>query len=218
MSTKRFNGLVRAWRRRLHEYDPPEAEASSATGGAAHPSPAVAALFSPGPTTGGRGSAPGTAARPHAARTPVSHAKTDRADDDEFEDGADFGEEEGGYGGDGAGLEEAGAMGVAGAGVEDDGPSFKKSRVGGGVAAAYADEEGGAMEEASPLPSVDGDADMAAAAGSPGQDTDGDEEEMDCGFEIKRNAAAAVGGAGAWGAAQQAAVDEDVCYSDDDLL
>lgn len=214
MSTKRFNGLVRAWRRRLHEYDPPEAASSSSSAAgaaAAHPSPAVAALFSPGPTTGGRRSAPGTAARPHAARTPVSHAKTDRADDDE-EAEAGYGEEEGGYGGDGASLEEeAGAMGVAGAGVEDDGPSFKKSRVGGGGAA---DEEG-AMEESSPLPSVDGDADVAAA-GSPGQDTDRDDEEMDCGFEIKKPN---VRDAGGWGAAHHAAEqDEDVCYSDDDLL
>ncbi len=175
ISTKRFNGLVRAWRRRLHEFDPKPEEAAEGGGVAV----ATGAYTAPMPAAGPVSYAAVVAAQSPAPRQHPG-ARRGQGTKDSVEDEDIINTMQGGR-----------------CSTGRKGADKKKTRVNPYEDVKTENEEGMDTSEFPSLEEVG-----VATAGIKAEEVDG-------GFEIKRSAAAP---------ATVSAQDEELCYSDDDLL
>lgn len=231
ISTKRFNGLVRAWRRRLHEFDPQDSTVGASSSSPSSFSSSLS-LTSPSSTVG----AP-TYAAVVVAKTPGSchdRSNTILSRNGEgmhgrkpvVDDGVD------GSGSDGDGEEiintQQGGPGSTGGKGRDK----KKSRVttprggggqprlGAGADTAKREEESDCVEN--DFPALEREPDVGMIDGDEGA---GMELEGGDFYEIKRSTAMGAGmeassDSNVAGVSTQRMEedDEEVCYSDDDLL
>jgi histone RNA hairpin-binding protein len=228
ISTKRFNGLVRAWRRRLHEFDPQDGTAAgvSSSSSSSSPSSISAAPRAGVPSYAAVVKTPGSSSHSHNRNTPnrggggggsMQNRPVSNDDDDSSSDGEE-GEE--------IIITQQGGPGSTGGKGRDK----KKSR----VSPYYRAAAGEAAEEAMDSGCVENDFPALASAGAAvadgeqaarrGMGEEGGEGDF---YEIKRSTAmgAGIGGACSSGSSKSAGCargqqveDEELCYSDDDLL
>jgi len=230
ISTKRFNGLVRAWRRRLHEFDPQDGTAAGASSSSSSSPSSISAPRAGVPSYAAVVKTPGSSSRHNHSHTPnrggggnggMQNKPVSHDDDSSGSDGEE-GEE--------IIITQQGGPGS----TSGKGRDKKKSRVSPYYRApageAAAEEMGGVENDFPALASGAAVTTGGEQAGRIGG-TEGGEGEGDF-YEIKRSTAmgAGIGGAcssgssskgntaGCAGGAQRVADDEELCYSDDDLL
>jgi len=228
ISTKRFNGLVRAWRRRLHEFDPKETMiGTSHFSFSSSPSSSNDLPQSGGPSYAAVVKTPGSSSRPHSH----SHDTPNRGDsgggmhaaevhDDDSSDGLDGQEiiitQEGGPGSTGGKGRDKKKSRMSPFDRPDAGSATEEEVAGGCVGSDFPALVSGAA--------VASDGDQVARRWDDGEE--GGEADF---YKIKRSMAmgAGLGGdynsgsfknAEYWGDAQRLGDDEELCYSDDDLL